>query len=131
MRIDTHRALPSASRPIPRSLGDDAFSSVMLETETKEDKPDEKKGKLVAVSEEGYMRQYLVRPDGTKVLLSEMKEREEGAETTGNYSRPQAAPLPIQEDGLGRNARELIDLLNLQAGATAPSQAFKPFSGGE
>lgn len=77
-------------------------------------KREESQGKLVTVREGGYLRQYIVRPDGSKVLLSETKQSEETAVESASrlLSKPYGS-------GVSLNTEEALGLLNLQAGAAA------------
>lgn len=87
----------------------DGFEQVLQKSNKKE----EGKGKLVTVKEGGYLRQYIVRPDGSKILLSEMKQHDDGADTS---SSQRLTPLP-QTDGTNSNTKLALELLSLQAGA--------------
>ncbi|WP_145038763.1 hypothetical protein [Paenibacillus sp. Y412MC10] len=75
-------------------------------------KKEESQGKLVTIREGRYLRQYIVRPDGSKILLSESKQPEE----TAVESASQLLSKP-HWGGMSLNTKEALDLLNLQAGA--------------
>ncbi|KOP64616.1 hypothetical protein AMS62_04635 [Bacillus sp. FJAT-18019] len=83
----------------------------------KSHKEEEGKGKMVTVKEGGYLRQYIVRPDGSKILLSEMKQHDDGTDTS---SAQRLKPL-LQADGTNTNTKEALELLSLQAGAAGIS----------
>jgi hypothetical protein len=89
----------------------------------KNKKEEEGKGKMVTVREGGYLRQYMVRPDGSKMLLSETKqfESESAASSTDrSMSFPRAG-------GMSLNTKEALDLLCLQAGAVGSRSIYKVF----
>lgn len=80
-------------------------------------KSKENSGKLVTCRESGYIRQYIVRADGSRILLSEMKEPQSGA-----VSQIQEGNKELhgeQADSMGQNTKDVIELLNLQAGIAA------------
>lgn len=89
----------------------------------KNKKEEEGKGKMVTVREGGYLRQYMVRPDGSKMLLSETKQFE--SETAAS-STDLSMSLP-RAGGMSLNAKEALDLLCLQAGAVGTRSIFKVF----
>lgn len=92
----------------------------LLQKSTKEE---EGKGKLITVREGGYLRQYMVRPDGSKMLLSETKQYEsESAASSSNLS----LSLP-RAGGLGLNTKDALDLLCLQAGVVGTRSNYKVF----
>ncbi|MBT2765536.1 hypothetical protein [Paenibacillus sp. ISL-20] len=89
----------------------------------KNKKEEEGKGKMVTVREGGYLRQYMVRPDGSKMLLSETKqvESESAASSTDlSMSLPRAGRMSL-------NTKEALDLLCLQAGAVGTRSIYKVF----
>ncbi|MGO4788762.1 hypothetical protein AB4124_15180 [Paenibacillus sp. 2KB_20] len=89
----------------------------------KNKKEEEGKGKMVTVREGGYLRQYMVRPDGSKMLLSETKQFE--SETAAS-STDLSMALP-RAGGMSLNTKEALDLLCLQAGAVGTRSIFKVF----
>ncbi|WP_098742374.1 hypothetical protein [Paenibacillus sp. EZ-K15] len=89
----------------------------------KNKKEEEGKGKMVTVREGGYLRQYMVRPDGSKMLLSETKQFE--SETAAS-STDLSMSLP-RAGGMSLNTKEALDLLCLQAGAVGTRSIFKVF----
>lgn len=107
------------------------FKSALLEqttgkndNEDKENKSEEKKGKLVTTKEGPYVRQYLVHSDGSKVLLSEIKqaEVEDEATPTENYSRLLTKPSNHhdQADAMSENTEDIISFLNQLVGNITP-----------
>ncbi|GAA0136388.1 hypothetical protein YSY43_32290 [Paenibacillus sp. YSY-4.3] len=74
-------------------------------------KKEEHSGKLVTSREGGYIRQYLVKADGTAILISELQQ---DAAPAVNYTERPANGM--QSDGVHQNAEEMISLLNFQAG---------------
>lgn len=93
----------------------------LLQKSTKEE---EGKGKLITVREGGYLRQYMVRPDGSKMLLSETKQYDsESAASSSNLS----LSLPRAGGGMGRNTKDALDLLCLQAGVVGTRSNYKVF----
>ncbi|WP_127589668.1 hypothetical protein [Paenibacillus lautus] len=89
----------------------------------KSKKEEEGKGKLITVREGGYLRQYMVRPDGSKMLLSETKQyKSESAASSSNLS----LSLP-RAGGMGLNTKDALDLLCLQAGVVGTRSIYKVF----
>ncbi|MEC0203723.1 hypothetical protein P4H39_13860 [Paenibacillus lautus] len=89
----------------------------------KSKKEEEGKAKLITVREGGYLRQYMVRPDGSKMLLNETKQYEsESAASSSNLS----LSLP-RAGGKGLNTKDALDLLCLQAGAVGTRSIYKVF----
>lgn len=89
----------------------------------KSKKEEENKGKLVTVREGGYLRQYMVQPDGSKMLLSETKQYEsESAASSTDLSMS----LP-RTGGMSLNTKDALDLLCLQAGAVGTRSSYKIF----
>lgn len=74
-------------------------------------------GKLVTCREGGYIRQYIVRADGSRILLSEMKEPQTDA--TPPNQDDSKADHGGHGDSLNRNTEDVIQLLNVQAGIAA------------
>ncbi|WP_289355515.1 MULTISPECIES: hypothetical protein [unclassified Paenibacillus] len=118
MRIESpiYRFSPAANRT---NRGQEAlFADTMKETASKEEeKEGDKKGRLVTAREDGYIRQYLVRPDGSKVLLSETQQND-------SFQTAKIDQLPVAinylhspQSGFSMNTKETIALLNLHAGA--------------
>ncbi|MFX3631304.1 MAG: hypothetical protein ACE3L7_18570 [Candidatus Pristimantibacillus sp.] len=123
MRIDSsYNRLLSTQRNSGKQESD--FLSYMMQEEKKEEKQEENKGKLITAKEGAYVRQYLVRADGSKVLLSETKQGDEDA-ITDNYQHPAASIQREKNGALSANTEEIISLLNFQAGA---GQAFRKVS---
>ncbi|MGN7761838.1 hypothetical protein [Paenibacillus sp. 22594] len=107
------------------SSNKDLFESTLLvqinekkEEDEKKDKSVEKKGKLVTAKEGAYIRQYIVYSDGSKVLLSEIKQAEKESTSTENNSQLLFNSKKNQnvDDGMSNNSKELVSLLNLQVG---------------
>ncbi|OKP82347.1 hypothetical protein A3844_12545 [Paenibacillus helianthi] len=106
------------------SSNKDLFESTLLvqtnekKEEEKKDKPVEKKGHLVTAKEGAYIRQYIVNSDGSKVLLSEIKQAENESTSTENNSQLLFNSKKNQnvEDGMSNNSKELVSLLNQQVG---------------
>ncbi|WP_110930821.1 hypothetical protein [Paenibacillus bouchesdurhonensis] len=78
-----------------------------------EQKKDDHSGKLVTSREGGYIRQYLVKADGTRILISELQEDAESTPLTNHTSRLENH---MHSDGIHQNTEEMISLLNFQAG---------------
>lgn len=78
-----------------------------------EQKKEDHSGKLVTSREDGYIRQYLVKTDGTKILISELQDDAVLAPAVNHMSRPANS---MQSDGVHQNTEEMISLLNFQAG---------------
>ncbi|MDR0268181.1 hypothetical protein [Paenibacillus sp.] len=84
------------------------------------DQPNKSKGtggKLVTCREGGYIRQYIVRADGSRILLSEMKEPKSDAASL--MQTDNEADYGKQEDSMGQSTEDVIQLLNVQAGIAA------------
>ncbi|WP_019637411.1 hypothetical protein [Paenibacillus fonticola] len=82
--------------------------------ETSEDqKKSGQTGKLVTSREGSFIRQYLVREDGSQILISEFQQDAEFAPTT-NYTKNTVNRM--HKDGIHQNTEEMIGLLNFQAG---------------
>lgn len=116
MRIETNAAYSYHKQQASRHSSDDLFESTLLKTEKKEEKSEEKKGKLVTAREGAYVRQYLVGADGSKILLSETKQAEAETTSTDNYSPQAFVGFKLKENGMSRNTQETLNLLNLQIG---------------
>lgn len=123
MRIQAGQTVSTYSQRSRNGASQQLFESTLMKVENKEEKPEEKKGKLVTTKEGAYVRQYLVGSDGSKILLSETKQSEDDTTATENYQPPTiAAPSPnMNESGMSHNAKEALNLVNLQMGATVPS----------
>lgn len=80
-------------------------------------KSKESSGKLVTCREGGYIRQYIVRADGSRILLSEMKEPQ--SDGAPQMQEDNKAVHGQQEDSMGQNTKDMIQLLNVQAGIAA------------
>jgi hypothetical protein len=120
MRIESNAAYSSYGQRPNRHSSDDLFESTLLKTEKKDEKAEEKKGKLVTAREGAYVRQYLVGADGSKILLSEMKQAEAETTSTDAYSPQAIGGFNLTENGMSRNTQETLNLLNLQIGAGIP-----------
>ncbi|OZI12955.1 hypothetical protein CEW92_03900 [Bacillaceae bacterium SAS-127] len=69
----------------------------------------DKKGKFETRRENGYIRQYIIKQDGSKILISEVKES--NIETSS-----EKAKLSDQQS----NTKYLMDLLAMSASANTP-----------
>ncbi|MFD3259180.1 hypothetical protein ACE3MQ_11275 [Paenibacillus lentus] len=106
-------ASPQAQN-ISRSQAPLEYKFSLEESESDEEqKKEDHSGKLVTSREGGYIRQYLVKADGTQILISELQEDAESAPAANHMSRPANS---MQSDGIHQNAEEMISLLNFQAG---------------
>ncbi|MFW5437551.1 hypothetical protein [Paenibacillus apiarius] len=120
MRIQSGGSHTFAAQRTKSNPSKELFSSVLLEKEaekTEDKQGDEKKGKLVTCKEGAYVRQYIVRPDGTKILLSEAMQAEEESISPVTAQHRLTAEQRANEDGMTQNAKDVINLLNMQAGA--------------
>lgn len=115
MRIDSNHRFPSSTQR--RNQNNDLlFEAVLKDVENKEaEKQEDKKGKLVTTREGAYIRQYIVRPDGSKFLLSETQQTIE-TDATGNDHNVPINAHPLQS-GFSQKTKEMINLLNFQVGA--------------
>lgn len=87
------------------------------QNDDKSNKSKESSGKLVTCREGGYIRQYIVRADGSRILLSEMKEPQSDA--APQMQEGKKGVHGEQEDSMGQNTKDMIQLLNVQAGIAA------------
>ncbi|NGP59369.1 hypothetical protein FLT15_13700 [Paenibacillus thiaminolyticus] len=123
MRIDANYRFPAS--PQRKTQNNDLlFESVLKDAaKQEEEKQEDKKGKLVTTREGAYIRQYIVRPDGSRVLLSETRQSV-GADDMGHdQNLPDNAPLV--QSGMSQITKEIIDLLNFQAGAGIAFSFYK------
>lgn len=121
MRIEspTYRFSPVADRTNRRQEA--LFMDTLKETMNKEEeKEGDKKGRLVTAREDGYIRQYLVRPDGSKVLLGETKQTfDEVSSNTESLVAQQ--PMNNLSSNSSQNTQDMMALLNFYAGAVITS----------
>lgn len=120
MRIESYyRISPAAKRSKPQH--EPLFADTMKEIQKQEsDEKENKKGKLVTTREDGYIRQYLVRPDGSKVLLGETKQTFD--EVIGNAeSSIDQQPVNNLASNSSQNTLDMMALLNFYAGAVITS----------
>ncbi|HEY2491899.1 MAG TPA: hypothetical protein VGI33_03090 [Paenibacillus sp.] len=80
-----------------------------------EEKKEEKTGQLITSREGGYVRQYIVRSDGTRILVSEIKQENDETTPTENYMDTLSFAR-LQNDRIHQNTEQMISLLNYQAG---------------
>ncbi|BFH14038.1 hypothetical protein WJ0W_003602 [Paenibacillus melissococcoides] len=115
MRIDSNHRFPSST--LRKSQQNDLLFEAVLKDAAKqeEEKQGDKKGRLVTAREGEYIRQYIVRPDGSRVLLSEAKQTFE-TEAMGNDPSAPNEAQPVQS-GMSQNTKDMIGLLNFQVGA--------------
>ncbi|MFL1673257.1 hypothetical protein ABEV00_19025 [Paenibacillus thiaminolyticus] len=115
MRIDSnYRFLSSTQRK--NQNNELLFESVLKDVaKQEEEKQEDKKGKLVTTREGAYIRQYMVRPDGSRVLLSETQQLMET--DAGGYDQNPNNNAPLVQSGMSQSTKEMIDMLNFQAGA--------------
>ncbi|OAB41741.1 hypothetical protein [Paenibacillus glacialis] len=79
----------------------------------KEEKKEDPSGKLVTSHEGGYIRQYIVSSDGSKILVSEIKQNTDEATLTENYTNHSTRP---SSEGISHNTEQIMNLLNYNAG---------------
>ncbi|WP_068781205.1 hypothetical protein [Paenibacillus sp. GM2] len=84
------------------------------QTDNPSNKSKESSGKLVTCRENGYIRQYIVRADGSRILLSEMQEPQSDA--APQRQEGDKALHSEQEGSMDQNTKDMIQLLNVQAG---------------
>lgn len=122
MRVDSSYNRLLSNQRTNGKQGSDFLSYMIQEADKKEkqEKEEDNKGKLITAREGAYVRQYLVRADGSKVLLSEIKQEDAMAD---NVQHPAASIQP--DSRLSANTEELMSLLNFQAGA---GQSFRKVS---
>ncbi|MCR8843444.1 hypothetical protein NQ117_07090 [Paenibacillus sp. SC116] len=128
MRIDSRYNQLPTSQQTSKKHGSDMFESALQSAEEKEKKQDDKKGKLVTAREGAYLRQYLVQADGSKVLLSEVKQMAEQPLETGPDS-PTSLHAPTingENHPFSGNTKAMMNLLNFQAGVGAGAMMFVP-----
>ncbi|KZS47276.1 hypothetical protein AWU65_15740 [Paenibacillus glucanolyticus] len=109
MRIESDYSSWNSARLKIAKPGQEGFEEIFQ----KNKKEEENKGRLVTVREGGYLRQYIVQSNGSKILLSETKQYKDEAAADSSHL---LAPLP-QTGGMSLNTKEALHLLNLQAGA--------------
>ncbi|MBD8498632.1 hypothetical protein [Paenibacillus arenosi] len=128
MRIDSHYKPLQSSPHTSRKLGSDSFETSLREAEQKEEKENEKRGKLVTAREGGYVRQYLVQADGSKILLAEVKQSTEQPNGENKESSETLAATQVNRQGIhtNRNTKSMMNLLNFQAGVGAGTMIFAP-----
>lgn len=81
------------------------------------------KSKLLVSRENGYIRHYILKSDGQKILISEQKN------TTSNRQevKTQEGSDHLDQHKLISTTQELMDLLNQSVGANMPVQiSLKP-----
>ncbi len=78
-----------------------------------EEKKEDPSGKLVTSHEGGYIRQYIVSSDGSKILVSEIKQDSDEATLIENYTNNDTRP---QSEGISQNTEQMLNLLNFHAG---------------
>ncbi|MCM3342144.1 hypothetical protein M3650_26860 [Paenibacillus sp. MER TA 81-3] len=130
MRIHSGGSHTFTAQRANSNANKELFSSVLMEKEaekTEDKQGEEKKGKLVTCREGAYVRQYIVRPDGTKILLSEAKQAEDESISAVNDLHRLSEKQYANEDGMTQNTKDVINLLNMQAGAGMQMQ-FKVLS---
>ncbi|GED17771.1 hypothetical protein [Aneurinibacillus migulanus] len=86
------------------------------EMEKKDEKQDGKKGKLVTCREGSYVRQYIMKSDGTKILVSELKQNESEISTSSHDQNPAYSKNNPRQHGMNTNTKEALHTLNLNAG---------------
>ncbi|MGG4394064.1 hypothetical protein ABEX25_07070 [Paenibacillus thiaminolyticus] len=123
MRIDANYRFPASTQR--KTQNNDLLFEAVLKDAAKqeEEKQEDKKGKLVTTREGAYIRQYIVRPDGSRVLLSETRQPV-GADAMGNDQNLPDNP-PLVQSGMSQSTKEIIDLLNFQAGAGIAFSFYK------
>jgi hypothetical protein len=125
MRIQSGQPISTYAQRTSNGASPELFESTLLKAENKEEKPEEKKGRLVTTREGAYIRQYIVGSDGSKILLSEIKQSEDELTATENY-KPTASPSQNRnESGMSENTKEALNLLNVQMGASVPFNPTK------
>jgi len=87
------------------------------EQDDQSNKSKESSGKLITCRESGYIRQYIVRADGSRILLSEMKEPQ--GDAAPQVPEGNKAVHDAQKASMGQNTEDMIQLLNVQAGIAA------------
>lgn len=96
----------------------DQFFNVRTDdlNEKKEKKKEEEstKGKLVTASEGEYIRCYLLKEDGTKILLSETKLSNDDNKLESKPVQPNSNNQ--EQSASSANTKEMMMLLNLEAG---------------
>jgi hypothetical protein len=123
MRIDSNYRFPSSTQRKTQN-NDLLFEAVLKDVaKQEEEKQEDKKGKLVTTREGAYIRQYIVRPDGSRVLLSETQQSV-GTDAMGNDENP-PDHAPLVQSGMSQSTKEIIDLLNFQAGAGIAFSFYK------
>ncbi|MBG9791977.1 hypothetical protein ABD76_05455 [Paenibacillus dendritiformis] len=115
MRIESNYRFPFSTQR--KNHNNELLFEAVLKDAAKqeEEKQEDKKGKLVTAREGEYIRQYIVRPDGSRVLLSETQQTFE-TDATGKESSAPSHAQP-QQSGMSHNTKEMIGLLNFQVGA--------------
>ncbi len=86
------------------------------EMEKKDEKQDGKKGKLVTCREGSYVRQYIMKSDGSKILVSELKQNESEISTSSRAQNPAYSKNNPSQHGMNINTKEALHILNLNAG---------------
>lgn len=77
----------------------------------------ESKNKFVTATEGGYVRSYLIKEDGTKIMLSETKQTQNDKESsTPNLLLSSKSPDKQAQSASSVNTKETMLLLNLNAG---------------
>lgn len=81
------------------------------------DEKNNNKGKLEVRREHGYIKQYIIKPNGEKILISEAKETDE----TNKQNSPKKNSSTT-DNIKNSNTKELMQLLNHSVGAGLTSQ---------
>ncbi|WP_051217593.1 hypothetical protein [Paenibacillus assamensis] len=128
MRIySAYKPLQTNQQP-SRKLSSDSFETSLKEAEQKESKENEKRGKLVTAREGGYLRQYLVQADGSKILLTEVKQNAVHPTGEAEENSTALAAAFTNRNGIpaSNNTKSMMELLNFQAGVGAGTMMFVP-----
>ncbi|MCQ6563279.1 hypothetical protein [Paenibacillus mendelii] len=120
MRIETGHAYSPIARRASTQLSQDLFEAALQQIEKEKEKQKEDKGKLVTAREGAYVRQYMVRPDGSKILISETKQTGEDSTTTDHDLQPASHRANGNNSGMSHNTAEALHLVSLQVGAAVP-----------
>ncbi|UVI29188.1 hypothetical protein [Paenibacillus spongiae] len=117
MRIETGNAYSPLTRRTSAIPAPNLFEAALQKIEKEDDKQKDDKGKLVTAREGAYVRQYIVRADGSKILIRETKQAADDSTLSGHD--PQAASVTPEagHSGLSQNAKHMLHLVNLQVGA--------------
>ncbi|TVX92545.1 hypothetical protein [Paenibacillus agilis] len=128
MRINSSYKPMQSNQQTSRILSNDKFETSLKEAEQKEEKENEKRGKLVTAREGEYVRQYLVQADGSKILLAEVKQSTAQPNSENKESSETLAATLVNRQGIhtNSNTKSMMNLLNFQAGVGAGTMLFAP-----